>query len=64
MYKNFTQCENWDDILTLVTQLINENEKLKEEKQQLVSELINLKLQIKQSEKRRQHAYKVLISEM
>lgn len=42
MYKNFTQCENWEDVLNLVIQLTNENEQLKSEKQLLNNELTNL----------------------
>lgn len=64
MYKRFTQCENWDDIVNLITKLINENEQLKSEKQQLVNEVVNLKLQMKKLEKRKARTYRVLISEM
>lgn len=61
--KIFDTCRNWDELLNLVSQLINENKKLQEEKQCLVNELINLKLQKKQSDNRRKVAYATLISE-
>ena len=64
MYKKFLRCENWDDITKLIARLINENEQLKSEKQQLVNEVVNLKLQMKKIEKRKARAYRVLISEM
>lgn len=64
MHKRLTQCENWDDITKLVVKLINENEQLKSEKQQLVNEVVNLRLQMNKLEKRKARTYRVLISEM
>lgn len=64
MYKRLTQCDNWDEILNLIIKLINENEQLKAEKQQLVNEVMNLKLQNKQNERRKERRYTILISEM
>lgn len=63
MYAKFAQCGNWDEVLELVAQLTKENEQLKKEKQQLINESMNLKLRIKQEEKRKKYTHN-LISEM
>lgn len=42
MYDKFTQCENWEEVLNLITQLMNENEQLKTEKQLLINQFANL----------------------
>jgi hypothetical protein len=49
MYKKLTQCENWEEILNLMTQITNENEQLKAEKQLLSDELTSLKTKINQT---------------
>ena len=64
MCKKITECENWKELLSLVAQLTNENGQLREEKQALVNENMNLKLQIQQEKRRAKLAYGVLISEM
>lgn len=64
MCKKITECENWEELLSLVAQLTNENGQLREEKQVLVNENMNLKLQIQQEKRRAKLAYGVLISEM
>lgn len=64
MCTKLTECENWDEMLDLIARLTSENKQLKEEKQVLISENMNLKLQIQQEQRRTKLAYGTLISEM
>jgi hypothetical protein len=66
-----TGISTWDELSALVTRLIEENkqliadnEQLRHDKQELTNKVVNLELQIKQAEKRKERTYKVLISEM
>lgn len=65
MYEKIIQSANWDEMSDLIIQLINENRQLKAEKQQMVNELMNLRLRNKQTERRKENCQvTVLISEM
>ena len=65
MYQKFIQSTNWDEICNLIIELTNENAKLKAEKQQLINELMNIKLHNRQEERRKEgRCTTVLISEM
>ena len=64
MYKKVTECKNWDDILKITTQLIIENENLKLQKQKLTNEVVRLKLQMKQEERRKSHTYETIVSDL
>ena len=65
MYEKIIQSANWDEMSNLIIQLINENRQLKAEKQQMVNELMNLRLRNKQTERRKENCQvTVLISEM
>lgn len=64
MYTKVTECKNWNDILKLTTQLIMENENLKMQKQKLTNEVVRLKLQMKQEERRKSHTYEAIVSDL
>jgi hypothetical protein len=53
----------WDELSIQIARLIKENEQLKKDKQELTTKLVNLELQMKQLEKRRERNSKVRISE-
>jgi hypothetical protein len=54
----------WDELSIQIARLIKENEQLRKDKQELTTKLVNLELQMKQLEKRRERNSKVRISEM
>jgi hypothetical protein len=54
----------WDELRIQIARLIKENEQLRKDKQELTTKLVNLELQMKQLEKRRERNSKVRISEM
>lgn len=64
MYTKVAECKSWDDILKLTTQLIIENENLKLQKQKLTNEVVRLKLQMKQEERRKSHTYEGTVSNL
>lgn len=63
MYEKLIQCKDWDEILNLSIQLMNENAQLKADKQSLIDENTELKLQVEQAERRANLAYQTLIIE-
>lgn len=64
MYTKIAECKSWDDILKITTQLIMENENLKLQKQKLTNEVVRLKLQMKQEERRKSHTYEAIVSDL
>lgn len=64
MYTKVAECKSWNDILKLTTQLIIENENLKLQKQKLTNEVVRLKLQMKQEERRKSHTYEAIVSDL
>ena len=64
MYTKVTECKNWDDFLKFTTQLIMENENLKMQKQKLTNEVVRLRLQMKQEERRKSHTYEGTVSNL
>lgn len=64
MYTKVAECKSWNDILKLTTQLIIENENLKMQKQKLTNEVVRLRLQMKQEERRKSHTYEAIVSDL